>query len=122
MSRLRLRETLKLPPIFSRQRFYLRARPSFDLPLTVECVVARVETFRVCERDWSTLGRVAAKRSVLMRSHSLFEIVSVADVMRAVSTRDHACPELHGGERSSFDKLRMSGTSVLPSTSTFSPY
>src|SRR5437773_11441316 len=81
MSPPRLRETLKLPPIFSRQRFFLRPRPSFDLPLTVERVVARVETLRVCERDWSTPGRVAGKRSVLMRSQPLFEIVGVADVI-----------------------------------------
>src|SRR5436190_17042028 len=93
MSRPRLRETLKLPPIFSRQRFFLRSRPSFDLPLTVERVVARVETLRVCERDWSTPGRVAGKRSVLMRSQPLFEIVGVADVIRAVSAGEQVGPE-----------------------------
>src|SRR5712691_402195 len=99
----RLRETLELPPIFSRERFLLRPRPPLDLALTAKRVVRRVENFRIRERDGSTLGGIAAKGPILMCRQSLFEIVSVADVIRGVSTREHVHPELHGEERSSFD-------------------
>lgn len=86
-------------PIARDQGLFLRTAPAFDPSLCCQCFLAGREVLTPDQFDRAPSRRVTAERAAPMLTDALFEIVSVASVVRAIDAAQEVSVEGHCPER-----------------------